>query len=162
MSHTLKLRVPDAAYLDLAAFAAAIDQTPTKTALQLFTHALANATKRGRLPPARIPAAPVEAPGPRPSHIPAPIPGQEIPTETWEAIVALHARYRRELERLKDGWWEDNSQCETLAALASWRHQLDTTPDPREELSYQHQLQAFARHLQTQPGSTSSQWQPAI
>jgi hypothetical protein len=162
MSHELKLRIPDPAYRDLSTLAASADQTPTRTAVQLLTHALTNATRNERLPPTRT----IPRTGPSPEAVvppmPAPSPEQEIPPATWAAIVALHARYPKELERLKDGWWEDNSQTETLAALASWRHELDTSPDNREELAYQHQLHAFAQHLQTQPGGTSSQWQPDL
>lgn len=93
------------------------DQMPTKTALHLLTHALANATRNGRLPPARIPAGTSPAPQSMASPLPVPLPEQQIPRGTWAAIVALHARYPKELERLKDGWWEDNSQTETLTAL---------------------------------------------
>jgi non-ribosomal peptide synthetase component E (peptide arylation enzyme) len=85
-----------------------------------------------------------------------------MPEATWQAILALHARYPRQLERLKDGWWEDNSHAETLTALASWRAELDATPDHRQELSYQHQLHSYASQLRSEPGGTASLWKPQV
>jgi hypothetical protein len=35
----------------------------------------------------------------------------------WGSIVALHGRYPRALEHLKEGWWEDAAHVETLCAL---------------------------------------------
>jgi hypothetical protein len=47
--------------------------------------------------------------------------------QMWGAIVALHGRYPTQLEALKDKWWKDDSQTETLCALAVWRAELDDT-----------------------------------
>jgi hypothetical protein len=37
----------------------------------------------------------------------------------WGAIVALHGRYPDELRGLKQGWWKDTAQVETLCALVA-------------------------------------------
>jgi hypothetical protein len=80
---------------------------------------------------------------------------------TWGAILALYYRYPRHLEHLKTGWWNDDAHTETLAALAHWRHELDTTtPDPRQELIFHTQLNDYAKTLQQQHGSTTQRWQP--
>ena len=43
----------------------------------------------------------------------------------WGSILALCGRYPDELKGLKQGWWTDESQVETLCALAHWRQMLD-------------------------------------
>ncbi len=63
----------------------------------------------------------------------------------WGSIVALHGRYPRHLEHLKDGWWDDEATAETLCALAVWRAEIDQHGrDPREELAFHHQLADYA------------------
>ena len=81
--------------------------------------------------------------------------------EMWGAIVALHGRYPRHLEALKDKWWTDDSQTETLCALAIWRAELDDTgQDPREELAFQNQLADYAQALRQQGGGVTKAWKP--
>ena len=81
--------------------------------------------------------------------------------EMWGSIVALHGRYPRHLEHLKEGWWEDEAQTETLCALAVWRTEIDEHGrDPREELAFHHQLADIARTLRQQGGGVESAWQP--
>jgi hypothetical protein len=81
--------------------------------------------------------------------------------ETWGAIVALHGRYPRQLEHLKDGWWNDEATTETLGALATWRSEIDSSGrDPREELAFQHQLADYAHVLRQQGGGVSETWIP--
>src|SRR5450759_5821892 len=59
--------------------------------------------------------------------------------EMWGAIVALHGRYPRHLENLKDRWWTDEAHTETLCALAVWRAEIDDKGEnPREAVSYTH------------------------
>jgi hypothetical protein len=41
----------------------------------------------------------------------------------WEDVCALRVRYRL---ALRSGWWEDEIQLETLAALAAWTHRYDS------------------------------------
>jgi hypothetical protein len=56
--------------------------------------------------------------------------------QMWGAVVALHGRYPTQLKALKDKWWKDDSQTETLCALAVWRAELDDAgQDPRDEPS---------------------------
>ncbi len=81
--------------------------------------------------------------------------------EMWGAIVALHGRYPRHLQDVKTGWWEDESQAETLCALAIWRAEIDKTgQDPREELAFQRQLTEYAHTLRQQGGGVEMAWTP--
>ena len=55
--------------------------------------------------------------------------------------MALHGRYPKALEHLKEGWWEDAAHVETLCALVVWRDWIDqAADDPRHELAFQTQL----------------------
>jgi hypothetical protein len=73
---------------------------------------------------------------------------------TWGAIVALHKRYPRALARLEHDWYEHPEREETLAALATWRANIDTSAeDPREELAFHNALQQLARLLDQTPGT---------
>jgi hypothetical protein len=79
--------------------------------------------------------------------------------EMWGAIVALHGRYPRHLQDVKDGWWTDDSHTESLCALAAWRAEIDdTAQDPREELAFQHQLADYAHTLRQQGGGVTKTW----
>jgi len=79
--------------------------------------------------------------------------------ETWGSIVARHGRYPRHLEHLKDGWWTDEAQTETLCALALWRAEIDDHGrDPREELAFHHHLADIADTLRRQGGGVESRW----
>lgn len=81
--------------------------------------------------------------------------------EMWGAIVALHGRYPRHLEYLKDGWWEDEATAETLCAVAVWRAEIDEHGrDPREELAFHHQLADIAHTLRQQGGGVDKTWGP--
>ena len=77
------------------------------------------------------------------------------------SIVALHGRYPRHLEHLKDGWWEDEATAETVCALAVWRAEIDQHGrDPREELAFHHQLADIADRLRQQGGGIENRWTP--
>jgi hypothetical protein len=79
----------------------------------------------------------------------------------WGAIVALHGRYPRQLENLREGWWDDEPQTELLGALAVWRDEIDDAGrDPREELSFHHQLEDFSHILRQAGGGVESLWEP--
>jgi hypothetical protein len=81
--------------------------------------------------------------------------------QMWGAVVALHGRYPTQLEALKDKWWKDESQTETLCALAVWRAELDDTgQDPRDELAFQNQLADYAQLLRQQGGGVTKTWKP--
>jgi hypothetical protein len=81
--------------------------------------------------------------------------------EMWGQVVALHGRYPRHLQDIKTGWWEDESQTETLCALAVWRAEIDEMGrDPREELAFQHQLADYWHTLRQQPGGVAKTWTP--
>jgi hypothetical protein len=72
---------------------------------------------------------------------------------TWGMIVALHQRYQRALAKLEHDWYECPERAETLAALAFWRANIDSSAeDPREELAFQNALQQLARILDQTPG----------
>jgi hypothetical protein len=82
---------------------------------------------------------------------------------TWGAIIALHARYPGELEELKEGWWNDDAQVETLCAFAHWRQTLDDAGrDPREELDFHFCLIAFGERLKQAGGGVAKQWKPGV
>jgi hypothetical protein len=79
----------------------------------------------------------------------------------WGAIVALHGRYPRLLEALKDGWWTDEIHVEILCALAVWRGEIDDAgEDPREELAFHRQLADYAGVLRQQGGGVMKAWTP--
>jgi hypothetical protein len=79
----------------------------------------------------------------------------------WGAIVALYGRYPDELKGLKQGWWKDTSQVETLCALVVWRDTLDDAgSDPRQELDFQLNVAEFGRRLSQQGGGVTKQWTP--
>jgi len=79
----------------------------------------------------------------------------------WGAIVALHGRYPRHLEALKDEWWTDDAHTETLCALAVWRGEIDDAgEDPREELAFKARLADYAHALRQQGGGVTRAWKP--
>jgi hypothetical protein len=79
----------------------------------------------------------------------------------WGAIVALHGRYPRHLEHLREDWWSDEAQTELLGALAVWRDEIDDAGrDPREELAFHHQREAVSRVLRQAGGGVESHWEP--
>jgi hypothetical protein len=161
MSHELRLRLPGPLHQQLQALAEETDQALTRTALQLLTNALHTPPRKGRLPAASPATSQAGSPQKRAlCLLPAPLPDQEIAPATWQAIVALHGRYPRQLENLKTGWWKHPSHAETLTALANWRAELDTTPDHLQELAYQHQLDTYAHRLREDPGGTADRWDP--
>jgi hypothetical protein len=83
-------------------------------------------------------------------------------SEMWMAILALCARYTKELARLENEWWRRPSRVETLAALAEWRNQLDHEgTDPQEELAFQARLAELQHALEHTPGTGANTFNPA-
>ena len=82
-------------------------------------------------------------------------------SETWLAILALYARYRKELTRLENNWWGHAARVETLAALAEWRNQLDHhATDPRDELAFQARIAELQHALEHTPGTGTNAFDP--
>ena len=79
----------------------------------------------------------------------------------WGSIVALHGRYPRALEHLKEDWWEDNRHVETLCALVVWRDWIDqAADDPRHELAFHTQLGDYSHQLRQEGGGVTRAWRP--
>jgi hypothetical protein len=162
MSHKLQVVLPDPVAAQLQELAAGADQPPSTLAGQIVRNGVAQAAKDGKVRPLR--PAPVLVGGKGSERAPWLEPYGGDPNwrrEMWGAIVALHGRYPRHLEALKDQWWTDDSQTETLSALAVWRAELDDTgQDPREELAFQNQLADYAQLLRQQGGGVTKAWKP--
>jgi hypothetical protein len=162
MSQRLQIVLPDPVALQLHELAAGADQRPSTLAGQMVRNGVALAAKDGKVRPLR--PAPVLVGGEGSERAPWLEPYGGDPNwrqEMWGAIVALHGRYPRHLEALKDKWWTDDSQTETLCALAIWRAELDDTgQDPREELAFQNQLADYAQALRQQGGGVTKAWKP--
>jgi hypothetical protein len=83
-------------------------------------------------------------------------------SETWMAILALCARYSKELARLENGWWQRPSRVETLAAFAEWRNHLDHHgTDPRDELAFQIRIAELQHALEHTPGTGADTFDPS-
>jgi hypothetical protein len=161
MSKRLQIMLPDPLATQLRELAAGAGEPLATVAGQMVRDGVALAAKSGRVR-ARRPARTVAGKaGGRPRWL-QPYGGDPAwRQEMWGAIVALHGRYPRQLENLKDGWWTDDSQTETLRALAVWRAEIDDAgQDPREELAFQHQLDHYAHALRQQGGSITKTWTP--
>lgn len=161
MSRKLQIVLPEPFAKQLEELATAAGEPLATIAGQIVRDGVAHATKSGKVK-ARRPAQVVvgEASG-RPRWL-EPYGGDPaLRTEMWGAIVALHGRYPRHLHYVKTGWWEDESQTETLCALAVWRAEIDAAgQDPREELEFHHQLADSAHTLRQQGGGVEKTWQP--
>lgn len=150
----LSIRLPDPAYETLAARAQAGGEPLASTASGLLRTVLEDHDAE---PAKRLRASRPESRTRRPSHASGPpwLPSEQDPNwaeQMWAAILALHARYPRALAKLEHDWYEHSERAETLAALATWRTNIDAAAeDPREELAFQNALQQLARTLdQTQ------------
>jgi hypothetical protein len=161
MSKRLQIVLPDPVAAQLRELAACSGDPFATIAAQMVRGGLALAATGGK---ARAPRANAIAVGEWDGRARWLEPYGGEPTwrqETWGAIVALHDRYPRHLRDVKTGWWEDESQIETLCALAVWRAEIDEAgQDPREELAFHHQLAAYAHTLRQQGGGVEKTWQP--
>jgi hypothetical protein len=162
MSQRLQIVLPDPADLQLRELAAGADTPPSTLAAQMVQAGIAQAAKDGKVRPLR--QAPVIVGGKGTQRAPwlEPYGGDsEWRQQMWGAVVALHGRYPTQLAALNDKWWKDDSQTETLCALAIWRAEIDDTgQDPREELAFQNQLADYSHALRQQGGGVTKAWAP--
>ncbi len=161
MSQRLQIVLPDPVLTQLQELAAGADEPLATLAARILRDGLAPRGTHGKAIAAKpAPSADSDA-GTRPPWL-EPYGGDPAwRQETWGAIVALHARYPRQLEHLKHGWWTEESQTETLCALTVWRAEIDDAGrDPREELAFHHQLSEFAHTLRQQGGGVAKTWTP--
>jgi hypothetical protein len=162
MSQRLQIVLPDPVAAQLHELAAGAGERPSTLAGLIVRSGVAAAAKDGKVRPLRSP--PVLLDGNTGVRAPWLEPYGGDPawrSEMWGAIVALHGRYPRHLAALKDEWWTDESQTETLCALAVWRAELDDSgTDPREELTFQTQLADYALLLRQEGGGVTKAWKP--
>ena len=161
MSRKIQIVLPEPVAIQLQELADGRGEPLATFARQLVRDGIAHAAKDGSV---RAPAASASNPslrGVRPRWL-EPYGGDSgWRREMWGAVVALHGRYPRHLEHLHTGWWNDESQAETFYALAVWRADIDDAgQDPREELAFHHQLDAYAQKLRQQGGGVERTWQP--
>jgi hypothetical protein len=150
----LMIRLPDPAHAALQARAQQAGEPLASTASGLLRTVLEdNETTTSRRARLRTrPASPPRAKGAGAPWI-APEDDPDWHTNMWGMIVALYERYPRALAKLEHDWYEHPERVETLAALAYWRANIDTSAeDPREELAFHNALQQLARILDQTPG----------
>lgn len=161
MSHRLQVVLPDPVATQLHELAAGVGEPPSTIAGQMVRSGIAATAGEGKvraLRPARL----TVRKGVERARWLEPYGGDDgWRSEMWGAIVALHGRYPRHLDDLKNGWWTDDSHTEILCALAVWRAEIDDAgEDPREELAFQAQLADYAQVLRQQGGSVTKAWSP--
>jgi hypothetical protein len=162
MSHRLQIVLPDPVVTQLRELSAGAQEPPSTVAAQLVRDGLMRAADGGMVRSMRPPRpALARASAERASWL-EPYGGDSTWREyMWGAIVALHGRYPSQLEALNDLWWTSDAHTETLCALAVWRAEIDDTgEDPREELSFQSHLSAFAHALRQEGGGVTKAWRP--
>jgi hypothetical protein len=162
MSHRLQVVLPDPVATQLNELAAGAGEPPSTLAGHLVRIGVANAAKDGKVRSLRPAAALVARRGVGRAPWLEPYGGDRgWHRAMWGAIVALHGRYPRHLEALKEGWWRDEAHTESLCALATWRAEIDDAgEDPREELAFQGQLADYALALRQQGGGVAKAWRP--
>jgi len=156
MSRRLQVTVSDPVASQLHELAAAAGEPPSTLAAQMIRSGVAKAAAEGK---DRLLAG--RRDGQRAGWL-EPYGGDPgWRKEMWGAVVALHGRYPRHLDSLKDGWWTDDAHAETLCALAVWRAEIDDAGEsPREEIAFQTQLADFAHTLRQQGGGVTKAWKP--
>ena len=148
------IRLPDPAHAALEQRAQQAAEPLASTASGLLRTVLEDSetatSRRARL--RTRPASPPRAPGAGAPWI-APDDDPTWHQNTWGAIVALCERYPRAFAKLEHDWYEHPERVETLAALATWRANIDSSAeDPREELAFHNALQQLTRLLDQTPG----------
>jgi hypothetical protein len=161
MSQRLQIVLPDPVAAQLRELAAGAGEPLATLAGQMVRGGVAHAANDGKVRALKPPPVSVGRPDSRAPWL-EPYGGDPAwRQEMWGAIVALHGRYPRCLEHLKDGWWNDDAHTETLCALAVWRAEIDDAgQDPREELAFQAQLADYAQTLRQQGGGVAKTWRP--
>jgi hypothetical protein len=162
MSQRIQIVLPDPIAQQLRELAAAADTPPSTLAAQIVSGGVALAAKGGKVRPLRPAPVLIDRGGSERAPWLEPYGGDPgWRRQMWGALVALHGRYPTHLETLKDKWWKDDSQTETLCALAVWRAELDDAgQDPRDELAFQNQLADYAQILSRQSGGVTKTWKP--
>jgi hypothetical protein len=162
MSHRLQVVLPDPVATQLHELAATVGEPLSTVAGQMVRNGVAEAAKDGKVRALR--PAPILTGRRRIERARWLEPYGGDPAwrqEMWGAIVALHGRYPRYLEALKDQWWKDDAHTEVLCALAAWRAEIDDAgEDPREELAFQTHLADYAQVLRQQGGGVAKAWNP--
>lgn len=162
MSRRLQIVLPDPVAVQLRELAAAAGEPPSTLAAHIVRNGVSDAARQGRVSSLRA-TVPVDAG----KH--AGRPGWLEPSGgdpgwrrlMWGAIVALHGRYPRLLEAMKQGWWTDQVHTEILCALVVWRGEIDDAgASPREELAFHRELAGYAHALRQQGGGVSKAWVP--
>jgi len=162
MSRKLQVVIPDPVATQLHELAAGAGEPPSTLAGAMVRSGVAAAAKDGNVRSLR--AAPVGALHTANRRAPwlEPYGGDRAwRQDMWGAIVALHGRYPRHLEALKEGWWTDEAHIEILCALAVWRAEIDDAGrDPREEFGFHRQLADYGHALRQEGGGVTRAWKP--
>jgi len=161
MSQRLQIVLPDPVATQLQELAASAGEPTATLAAQILRNGVALATETGKVRSSKPHASRAVGTGDRPRWL-EPYGGDPAWwREMWGSVVALHGRYPRHLEHLKDGWWEDEATAETLCAISVWRSEIDQHGrDPRDELAFHHQLADIADTLRRQGGGVENRWTP--
>ena len=161
MSHRLQVVLPDPLAATLRELAHGADEPPATLAARLLRHAITRVAQNGKHPPPKNTTILTRRREQRPPWLEPYGADRDWHALMWGAIVALHGRYPRHLDNLKDGWWHDQAHTEILSALAVWRAAIDEgAEDPREELAFHHQLDDYAQVLNKLGGSVTQVWKP--
>lgn len=162
MSHRLQVVLPDPVAAQLQELAAGAGEPPSTLAGQLVRMGVAGAASDGKVRSLKPAPVLLRHKGTERARWLEPYGGDlGWRQEMWGAIVALHGRYPRFLEALKEGWWTDEAHTEMLCALAVWRAEIDDAgEDPREEFVFQAQLTAYAQALRQLGGGVTKAWKP--
>ncbi len=163
MSYRMKITLPDPIMAHLEELATSNGEPVSRVAARMVCNEIAglDGAGRGPVPAPELPATYDDDPDRRAPWIEPFMGDPEWKSQMWGSIVALHGRYPRELEHLKDGWWNDTAHVETLCALVVWRDWIDqAADDPRHELAFHAQLSDYSRELRQEGGGVTRAWTP--
>ena len=163
MSYRLQVTIADDVADELERRAHAAGQPASRVGATLINLALNTDATAGPSPAAARSASASRRAVEPPSWLEpvAPHERREWRSELWAAVVALYARYPRELDRLEASWWCNRARTEHLAALDAWRFAIDQgSRDPREELAFHAQLDDLRYALEHAPGVGADVFRP--
>jgi hypothetical protein len=163
MSYRMKITLPDPTMAQLQQLATSNGEPVSRVAAHMVCNQVASLDTAGRnpVPTQELPATYDDDPDRRAPWIEPFMGDQAWRLQMWGSIVALYGRYPRELEHLKDGWWNDAAHVETLCALVVWRDWIDAAAnDPRHELAFHAQLSDYSRELRQEGGGVTRTWKP--